>query len=156
HRSPSTVLVLGATGKTGRRVVDRLRASSPVTVRAASRSGEVRFDWTLPGTWEPALAGAEAVYLVAPEDPSPVAEFVKQAVASGVRRFVALSGRGIDHAVGGDFGQGMVAGEAAVRESGAAWTILRPNNFFQNFDEDLWLPPLRAGRLALPIGDTPE
>ncbi|MFE2291165.1 NAD(P)H-binding protein [Streptomyces sp. NPDC059452] len=157
HRSPSTVLVLGATGKTGRRVVDRLRASgTAATVRAASRSGEVRFDWTLPDTWEPALAGAGAVYLIAPEDPAPVREFVKQAEALGVRRFVALSGRGIDRAVGGDFGQGMVAGEAAVRESGAEWTILRANNFFQNFDEDLWLPPLRAGRLGLPIGETPE
>ncbi|GAA2365640.1 hypothetical protein GCM10010404_20120 [Nonomuraea africana] len=30
------------------------------------------------------------------------------------------------------------------------------NNFNQNFDEDLWLEPLRAGRLALPIGETPE
>ncbi|MFF2717562.1 NAD(P)H-binding protein [Streptomyces sp. NPDC058011] len=156
HRTtPSTVLVLGATGKTGRRVVARLRDSAAVTVRPASRSGEVRFDWTLPETWEPALAGADALYLVAPDDPSPVREFVRQAEASGVRRFVVLSGHGIEKA-GAEFGQGMAAAEAAVQETGAAWTLLRPNNFFQNFDEDLWLAPLRAGRLGLPIGDMPE
>lgn len=156
HRTtPSTVLVLGATGKTGRRVVARLRDSATVTVRPASRSGEVRFDWTLPETWQPALAGADALYLVAPDDPSPVREFVRQAEASGVRRLVVLSGHGIEKA-GAEFGQGMAAAEAAVQETGAAWTLLRPNNFFQNFDEDLWLAPLRAGRLGLPIGDMPE
>ncbi|MYR93493.1 MULTISPECIES: NAD(P)H-binding protein [unclassified Streptomyces] len=155
HRTPPTVLVLGATGKTGRRVVACLRDSGTATVRAASRSGEVRFDWTLPDTWEPALAGADALYLVAPDDPSPVREFVRRAEASGVRRFVVLSGHGIEKA-GAGFGQGMAAAEAAVQETGAAWTLLRPNNFFQNFDEDLWLAPLRAGRLGLPIGDVPE
>lgn len=152
--STEVVLVLGATGKTGRRVA-RLLRDAGVPVRAASRSSEVTFDWTRPATWEPALAGASAVYLVPPDDPSPVKQFVTDAVAAGVRRFVALSGNGIDH-ITDDFGQGMAAGEAAVRGSGVEWTIIRPNNFFQNFDEDLWLPSLRAGRLALPIGAVPE
>ncbi|MEU4539160.1 NAD(P)H-binding protein [Streptosporangium sp. NPDC023825] len=146
------ILILGATGKTGRRVVRLLRAEGE-RVRPASRSGEVRFDWSEPATWENALRGAEAVYLVAPDDPAPVHDFVKRATA--VRRFVVLSGRGLD-LVGEDFGQGMAAAERAVRDSGAEWTILRANNFDQNFDEDLWHAPLRAGRLALPIGDVPE
>ncbi|MGS2647768.1 NAD(P)H-binding protein [Streptosporangium sp. LJ11] len=146
------ILILGATGKTGRRVVRRLRAEGE-RVRPASRSSEVRFDWSEPATWENALRGVEAVYLVAPDDPAPVHDFVKR--AADVRRFVVLSGRGLD-LVGEDFGQGMAAAERAVRDSGAEWTILRPNNFNQNFDEDLWHAPLRAGRLALPIGDVPE
>ncbi|WP_440106692.1 NAD(P)H-binding protein [Streptosporangium sp. H16] len=146
------ILILGATGKTGRRLVRRLRAEGE-RVRPASRSSEVRFDWSEPATWENALRGAEAVYLVAPDDPAPVHDFVKR--AADVRRFVVLSGRGMD-LVGEDFGQGMAAAERAVRDSGAEWTILRPNNFNQNFDEDLWHAPLRAGRLALPIGDVPE
>ncbi|MEV4926788.1 NmrA family NAD(P)-binding protein [Streptomyces roseoverticillatus] len=150
-----TVLVLGATGKTGRRVVRTLRAAG-VTVRAASRSGEVRFDWTEPATWDGALAGASAVYLIAPDEGyDAVPRFVDRAVAAGVRRFVALSGRGIEH-VGEDFGRGMIAAEEAVRASGAEWAVVRPNNFFQNFDEDLWRQSLRDGRLALPIGDVPE
>ncbi|PVC82870.1 hypothetical protein [Streptomyces sp. CS131] len=75
HRTPPRVLVLGATGKTGRRVVARLRELG-VETRAASRSGEVRFDWTLPDTWEPALAGADALYLIAPDDVAAVAAVV--------------------------------------------------------------------------------
>ncbi|MFE5870261.1 NAD(P)H-binding protein [Streptomyces roseifaciens] len=149
------ILVLGATGKTGRRVVRVLRAAG-VSARAASRSGEVRFDWTEPGTWAAALEGASAVYLIAPDegyDAVPV--FVRQAVEAGVRRFVVLSGRGIEH-VGPDFGQGMAVAEEAVRGSGAEWAILRASNFSQNFSEDLWWQPVREGRLGLPIGDVPE
>ncbi|MFE0047819.1 NAD(P)H-binding protein [Streptomyces albireticuli] len=149
------VLVLGATGKTGRRLVRRLRADG-VPVRAASRSGEVRFDWAEPATWAGALAGAKAAYVIASDEhPDAVAPFTERAVAAGVGRFVVLSGRGID-LVGPDFGQGMVAAECAVRGSGARWSVLRPNNFAQNFDEDLWHRPLRDGRLALPIGDVHE
>ncbi|MER5770724.1 NmrA family NAD(P)-binding protein [Streptomyces sp. NPDC001985] len=146
------ILVLGATGKTGRRVVGLLRAEGR-KVRAASRSGEVTFDWGRPETWAAAVDGASALFLVAPEDPSPVDALVKQAAAAGVSRFVALSGRGLEHAPG-DFGADMLEGERAVRESGAAWTVIRPNNFNQNFDEYIWREPLRAGRLALPAGAT--
>ncbi|MCC3771742.1 NAD(P)H-binding protein [Streptomyces sp. UNOC14_S4] len=150
-----SVLVLGATGKTGRRVVRELRATG-VPVRAASRSGDVRFDWTDPATWPGALEGASAVYLVAPDEGyAAVPEFTARAVRAGVGRFVVLSGRGIEH-VGPDFGQGMVTAEEAVRGSGAEWAVLRANNFNQNFDEDLWWRPLRDGRLALPIGDVEE
>ncbi|MEV5238767.1 NAD(P)H-binding protein [Streptomyces cinnamoneus] len=148
------ILVLAATGKTGRRLVRRLREAGE-SVRAASRSAQVRFDWSDPATWEPAVAGAAAVYLVAPDDPAPVGDFVKLAAGAGAERFVALSGGGIE-AVGPGFGEGMAEGERAVRDSGAQWTVLRPNNFFQNFSEDLWHRPLREGRLALPIGEVPE
>lgn len=124
-------------------------------VRAASRSGEVRFDWTQPATWRPAVAGVSAVYLIAPAEPGTADDFVAEAVKTGVGRFVALSGRGIDK-IDGDFSPGMVAAEQAVRDSGVEWTIIRPNNFNQNFDEDLWRQPLIDGRLALPMGATPE
>jgi len=63
------ILVIGGTGKTGRRLVRVLRAAGR-GVRAASRSGEVRFDWTQPTTWQPAVLGASAVYLLAPADPA--------------------------------------------------------------------------------------
>ena len=51
-----TTLVLGGTGKTGRRVSERLEASG-LPVRVGSRSGEPPFDWENPDTWEPALDG---------------------------------------------------------------------------------------------------
>ncbi|WP_329107778.1 NAD(P)H-binding protein [Micromonospora sp. NBC_01699] len=148
------ILVIGGTGKIGRRLVRTLRASGR-PVRAASRSGERRFDWSEPSTWLPAVEGISAVYLMAPEDPKDADDFVTLATESGVSRFVALSGRGIDQ-IEGDFSPGMLAAEQAVRDSGVEWTIIRPNNFNQNFDEDLWRQPLRDGRLGLPIGVTPE
>jgi uncharacterized protein YbjT (DUF2867 family) len=149
-----TILVLGGTGKTGRRLVSSLRDQGR-TVRAASRSGQTRFDWSDQDTWAAAVAGAKAVYLIAPADPALAEIFVKQATEAGVRRFVALSGRSIDK-FPAEFFRGMSSAEQAVRDSGAEWTIIRPNNFNQNFSEDLWWEPLRAGRLTLPVGAVPE
>ncbi|MGF1339574.1 NAD(P)H-binding protein [Streptomyces flavovirens] len=153
----NTVLVLGGTGKTGRRTVARLRERG-VETRAASRSGETTFDWADRATWRVALDGVDAVYIV-PLDtsPSPTPAFVAQAVASGVRRLVLLSARGVD--VPGYFGPSYEGGgphlesESAVRSSGVAWTILRPGWFAQNFSEGVFLDGVRGGELALPTGD---
>ncbi|MEV7832229.1 NAD(P)H-binding protein [Streptomyces subrutilus] len=152
---PGTVLVLGGTGKTGRRVVALLRELG-VETRAASRSGDTPFDWADPATWQPALDGADAVYIVGTEDsPSPTPPFIARAVASGVRRLVLLSARGAD--TPGHFSEKVGAphreSEAAVRSSGVAWTILRPGWFAQNFSEGVFLDGVRAGELALPTGD---
>ncbi|MXG24442.1 NAD(P)H-binding protein [Streptomyces sp. YIM 132580] len=156
-RPSSPVLVTGGTGKTGRRVVARLRELG-VETRAASRSGGTRFDWESPDTWGPALEGAEAVYIVPLDtEPSPTPAFVERAVAAGVRRLVLLSARGVD--VPGYFGDSVLdggphlKGEQAVRDSGLAWTILRPGWFAQNFSEGVFLDGVRAGELALPVGD---
>jgi uncharacterized protein YbjT (DUF2867 family) len=51
-----TTLVLGGTGKTGRRVVERLEARG-LLVRVGSRSGEPPFDWEDEATWAPAPRG---------------------------------------------------------------------------------------------------
>jgi len=59
--SHGTTLVIGAGGKTGRRVVQRLSADG-LPVRPASRSAATRFDWNDPATWGPALDGAAAAY----------------------------------------------------------------------------------------------
>lgn len=60
--SDKPVLVLGASGKTGRRVAERLRRRG-LAVRPGSRSGEPPFDWEQPGTWASALDGVRAVYV---------------------------------------------------------------------------------------------
>ena len=57
-----TILVTGGTGKTGRRVAERLNARG-VPVRIGSRSGEPPFDWEDRGTWGPALRGTSAAYV---------------------------------------------------------------------------------------------
>ena len=48
------IVVLGASGKTGRRVAERLRARG-LPVRLGSRSAQPPFDWADPATWKPAL-----------------------------------------------------------------------------------------------------
>ncbi|MFE2640874.1 NAD(P)H-binding protein [Streptomyces scopuliridis] len=153
--SNDTTLVLGATGKTGRRVAARLRLHG-TQVRAASRSSRTRFDWSDPGSWDAALRGITAAYVVAPPVPGPVHEFVARAEAAGVRRLVLLSGRGADTWGDSTFGLDMRSAEDAVRGSALEWTVLRPSNFNQNFDEDVFHAPLVAGELALPAGVVPE
>lgn len=145
----SEILVLAATGKTGRRVTERLRQRD-YAVRAASRTSSTSFDWLDRSTWAPALAGVRAVYLVAHHDPHLVAEFVSEAVGRGVQRFVGLSGRGNEVLRE----SGMRSVERELERSGVEWTVLRPNHFAQNFDEDpLFLEPLLSGELALSVGD---
>jgi len=153
--STDNTLVLGATGKTGRRVAARLRlAGTPV--RTASRSSEVRFDWTEPDTWDAALRGITSAYLIAPGQVGRAHDVVAAAEAAGVRRLVLLSGRGADTWGDSPFGKDMRSAEDAVRGATLEWTILRASNFQQNFDEDVFHAPLLAGELALPAGEVPE
>ncbi|NBM18393.1 NmrA family NAD(P)-binding protein [Streptomyces sp. GC420] len=152
------ILVLGSTGKTGRRVVQALRARG-ASVRAAGRSAEVRFDWNDDRTWEPALTGARAVYVVDRQDQpgewdaeAEIGALAKLAVDRGVGRIVLLQAR----TTGLVGGKDLSAGVRGVRESGAEWTALRPNWFFQNFDEGVLLDSVRSGELRLPAGDGHE
>ncbi|MFF8670024.1 NAD(P)H-binding protein [Streptomyces sp. NPDC015242] len=154
--SEQPILVTGATGKSGRRVAGRLRAAG-LPVRAASRNGEHAFDWTDRGTWDAALDGVRAVYIVQLDGTKLVRPFVERAVRHGVRRIVLASGRGIDdpHYAKDSGGvlEGLVDSEAAVRESGLEWTITRPGWFAQNFSEGFFADAVRAGELRLPAGD---
>ncbi|MFF0446958.1 NAD(P)H-binding protein [Streptomyces sp. NPDC004609] len=151
------VLVLGGTGKTGRRVAERLRRRG-VPVRAASRSGAVRFDWSDEKTWGPALTGVHAVYIVDSQGPRVADEltaFAAAAVAHGVRRLVLLASRAYAEL---DDGSGtLLAPERAVRESGLEWTILRPTWFAENFTELAEFSALfTEGELRLPTGEGRE
>jgi uncharacterized protein YbjT (DUF2867 family) len=145
-------LVLGGTGKTGRRVVERLEALD-VPVRMGSRSASPAFDWADEATWAPVLRGVEKVYLsyypdlAAPGAPEAIAAFTAKAAAAGVRRVVLLSGRGEPEAR---------ECERIVEGSGLEWTVVRASWFAQNFSEDYLLDPVRAGVVVLPAGAVPE
>ncbi|MFG3394849.1 NAD(P)H-binding protein [Streptomyces parvus] len=151
-----SILVTGSSGKSGRRVVSRLRAQG-VPVRVASRSGEPAFDWLDRTTWDSALEGVKAAYLVPLDGQLLTRPFVERAAQLGVERVVLLSGRGVD--VPGYSGEANIAGathvdgESAVRENGIAWTILRPTWFAQNFSEGIFRDAILAGELRLPAGD---
>lgn len=145
-------LVLGATAKTGRRVAEKL-VSHGHDVRAVSRSTIPAFDWTDPQTWDEVLRNRDAVYvtfqpdLAVPGSDEIIARFAKCALTHGAKRIVMLSGRGEEAAH---------QAEDALHHSGVDATVLRANWFFQNFNEDLFLPHIQKGELALPAGDTPE
>ncbi len=78
-----TCLVVGATGRTGRRVAARLRLRG-IPVRAASRSSQVHFDWSQPAGWDAVLHGIYAAYVVPPPVPGPVHAFAARAAAADV------------------------------------------------------------------------
>ena len=155
-REKKMTLVLGGTGKTGRRVAERL-AERGLLVRIGSRSAEPPFDWEKPDTWATALDGVSAAYvsyypdLAIPGAPEAVRAFAELAARNGVRRLVLLSGRGEEEAQ---------SAEQALREvgdeAGVEWTIVRCAWFMQNFDENYLLEPILAGEVALPSGNVPE
>ena len=145
-------LVLGGTGKTGRRVVERLAARA-VPTQVGSRSGRPPFDWADRSTWAPVLEGVGSAYLsyypdlAVPGATDTVGSFAELAVRSGVRRLVLLAGRGEPEAE---------QAENAVRASGAELTIARSTWFAQNFSEDYIVEGVRSGEVALPARDVPE
>lgn len=152
-QNENLTLVIGGTGKTGRRVVERLQARQ-MPVRVGSRShAETPFDWDDPSTWPAALEGVTAAYityypdLAFPGAAEKIRSFAELAVARGTRRLVLLSGRGEE---------GALHSEEEFKMAGADWTIVRCSFFQQNFGEDFMLEPVRSGVLALPAPEIPE
>jgi uncharacterized protein YbjT (DUF2867 family) len=154
-----TILVTGATGKTGRHLVRALHAQG-ADVRTASRtpqpdlpaSVQVRFDWADRSTWDAAVAGITGLYVVGPFLVPRAEDLVAELIAAAprLRRVTLLSVMG---ASSPPPGMPVREWEESVRTSGPQWTILRPNWFFQNFSEHLYLPALRErGELLAPAG----
>ncbi|GLS30446.1 Uncharacterized conserved protein YbjT, contains NAD(P)-binding and DUF2867 domains [Mesorhizobium albiziae] len=150
HSRP--ILIVGGTGKTGRRLAERL-AAKEILVRIGSRSAVPSFDWEDRSTWSDALDGVGAAYityypdLAVPGAAESVEALVKLALSKGVRRLVLLSGRGEPEAQ---------RCERMLMESGAYWTILRCSWFSQNFSENYLADSIIAGEVILPAGDVGE
>ncbi len=146
------ILILGGTGKTGRRIADKLLTKG-ISTRIASRSATPSFDWNDEATWPAALDGISAVYLsYAPDLAVPgatdsVRRFVALAVDAGVRRLVLLSGRGEEEAQ---------ACERIVQETDLEWTVVRSSWFMQNFSEGEFTGMVLDGAITLPAADVPE
>ena len=150
--SEGRVLVLGGTGKTGRRVAARLEEKGR-PVRVGSRASVPAFDWDNESGWSACLEGVTAAYITyAPDLAMPgaadaIRAFVKLARRHGVRHLVLLSGRGEAEAQ---------ACERIVQDSGLDWTIVRSSWFNQNFSEGAFIDMVLAGTITLPAGQTPE
>jgi uncharacterized protein YbjT (DUF2867 family) len=148
HDRVGPILVLGANGKTGGRVAERLRAQGR-DVRLGSRSASPRFDWEDRSSWTAALDGVAAVYvayqpdLAVPGALEVVQAFFAVAERAGVKQVVLLSGRGEPEALDA---------ERALQATTLDWTIIRASWFFQNFSEAFFLEGLLANEVVLPEG----
>jgi uncharacterized protein YbjT (DUF2867 family) len=146
------ILVLGGTGKTGRRIAEKLTDLGH-PVRIGSRSATPSFDWDAPDGWDAALEGVSAIYisyypdLAVPGATDAVARLTEMALARGIKRLVLMSGRGEEEAQ---------AAERVVMNSAADWTILRCAWFAQNFSENFLRDGVMAGEIVLPVGAVRE
>ena len=125
--SNSHYLVIGATGKTGKRVTNKLRAAHK-RVKAASRSGTVIFDWNDKSNWPDVFSNVTAMYVTyfpdlampgAQDDIRTLCEIARQ---QSVSHITLLSGRGESEAL---------ACERIVASSGMSWTVVRASWFMQ-------------------------
>lgn len=148
----TTIAVIGATGKTGRRVADLLEERG-VRVRRLARGTAPAFDWGQPDGWRRALDGVDRLYvayvpdLAVPGAATDIARLTEGARDAGVRRIVLLSGRGED---------GARRCEEVLFASGIPATVVRASWFTQNFTEGMLQDAVLTGTLALPAGDVRE
>jgi len=158
------VLVTGATGTIGRDVAKQL-SEKGVSVRAGvrdqakarkqfgSKIALTPFDFENEKSFAEAFEGVEKVFLLPPLLPNQLEimdAFVDAAKRAGIRHIVKLSAIGVDDERRPTAIEGHAANEQHIRESGAAFTFLRPNSFMQNFFT--YFPP-RNGAIYLPWGN---
>jgi uncharacterized protein YbjT (DUF2867 family) len=155
--SIDTILVLGATGKTGRRITQRLRAAGATVRTAARRGADVRFDWDDVTTHDAALRGATAVYVVPPtlrtDFAAQVTAFIDRARSAGVRHVTFLSARGVDLAPPEVPPRAVELHLAGAEDLGHA--VVRPGWFMHNFSEG-YFRPSADGAIFAPAGDGAE
>ncbi|WP_326827736.1 NAD(P)H-binding protein [Streptomyces sp. NBC_01751] len=142
------IVVTGATGNVGRALVDRLLAAGQ-PVRALTRdpgraslpekAEVVRFRPEDPAAQ---FAGATSLFLYAQASAVPLLEAAR---AHGIRHVVLLSSGIIQNGVDETHPIHVMhaTAERQIRDSGLAWTFLRPNAFATNALQ--WAPQIRAG-----------
>jgi uncharacterized protein YbjT (DUF2867 family) len=130
------ILITGATGTIGSHLV-RLLADRGEPFRAMSRTGDVQADFDDSASLERAVIGVDTVFLLtAPGSPGARHDLalLDAAKSAGVSRIVKLSAIGSGEKFGEEVvGAWHLAAEEAVRDSGLAWTVLRPSSFASNF-----------------------
>lgn len=143
----NNILVIGGTGKTGRKVVEGLKQKGQ-NVRIGSRNETPSFEWNNPESWEKALEGMDKMYisyfpdLAIPGAFEAIQGLTEAAKKAGVKKAVLLSGKGEKEAE---------RCEQLVANSGLDYTLVRASWFNQNFSESFFLEPILAGHIALPM-----
>ncbi|MEM8897885.1 MAG: NmrA family NAD(P)-binding protein [Bacteroidota bacterium] len=142
-------LVIGGTGKTGRKVVEGLQKAGQ-SVRIGSRGATPSFQWGDPSTWSAVLEGIDRMYVVyypdlaVPGAYEAILGLMEEAKKAGVEKVVLLSGKGETEAE---------RCEQVVAISGMNYTLVRASWFSQNFSEYFFLDPILSGHVALPMSD---
>ncbi|MCG6190060.1 NmrA family NAD(P)-binding protein [Maribellus maritimus] len=140
-------LVIGGTGKTGRRVSENLSKSGH-NVRIAGRKTNPAFDWEDPDTYDAVLKDMDRAYIVyypdlaVPGSREAINILTEKALKAGLEKVVLLSGKGEKEAE---------ACEQIVADSGLNYTIVRASWFNQNFSEGAFLDFVISGNVALPM-----
>lgn len=152
NTSAAPFLVIGGSGKTGRRVIDRLNALGH-EVCGVSRSTSPSFDWKDDSNWAEVLEGVKALYvtyypdLSVPGASDHIRAILSVAKTVGVERIVLLSGRGEEEAQ---------LCERLVLNSSIPATIVRCGWFNQNFSESFFKDLMIGGTLAVPNANVGE
>ena len=161
------ILVTGASGNTGRALVERL-ASSGTLVRALVRQAAkgaglaampnvevVVADFTIPSSLTAALEGITKAYLLTAAHPTQVelhSTFVRAARRAGVKQIVRHSVRGAHEASPVKICRWHAASERELEASGIAWTHVQPVYNMQNLLR-LAGSFRQTGVLAAPMND---
>ncbi len=136
------ILVTGATGKIGAHAT-RVLSEAGTPVRALVRDPAKTKDWTGVDIAEgnlddassvkAALEGVGSALLITTANSKQEIAFIAAAKEAGVRKIVKISSMGADAHSKITMARGHAEAEAALKESGMKWTILRPGTFAQNF-----------------------
>lgn len=160
------ILVTGATGDLGPYVVRALLdRDAPVRVVARDPAkagfGEgvevVAGDLSDAGSLAPAMAGVSKVFMLAPSNLAPTfdANIVPAAAAAGVEHLVKISGLGVESGTPDAITRWHLEGEQLVRDSGLAWTFIRPGEFMTN--TLYWAWGIKAtGQVREPYGEVKQ
>jgi uncharacterized protein YbjT (DUF2867 family) len=142
-------LVIGGTGKTGRKVVSNLKEQG-LNVQIGSRSATPPFQWEDPSNWNEVLEDIDRMYIVfypdlaVPGAYEAIQKLVEVAKTAGVKKVVLLSGKGEKEAE---------RCEQLIANSGLDYTLVRASWFNQNFSESFFVDPVISGNVALPMPD---
>ena len=158
------ILVVGGTGTVGSEVVRSLVARQK-SVRVMTRSQEkaaaqpdgvqgVVGELADPSSLPPAFDGIEGVFLLTALSPNETAEGlagVEAAKAASVKRIVYMTVHRLREAAHIPHFASKIPVVDAIQNSGLEYTLLEPNNFFQN---DLWLKDaiVKSGVYPSPTG----
>ena len=160
-----TILVIGGSGTVGSQVVRELRARNAV-VRVLTRNADkakglpggaegVIGDLLDPGTVRSVFKGIDSVFMLLAVSATETHEglmAVNGMRMSGVKHIAYMSVHNLEQALHLPHFGSKLPVEAALKASGIPYTILRPNNFFQN---DYWFRDAitKNGIYPQPIGD---